>query len=304
MKKKKTTTHFSAHNAPEGGYSAGQQPTERIISIDSRQGPRGPTGPTGSGASFEPNVTHYFESTTSLESGDSLISDEELNAINKFYKDNPLLDGSAEKFFHEQRKHNLINNYQFDTNSPWIQTYSGLRFNPLNPNPDSILIQDIAHSLSMQCRFSGHIKHFYSVAQHSVLVSYLCDSADALWGLLHDATEAYLVDLPSPLKRSGFFDNFKSAEGILMNAVCKRFELPLVEPPSVKKADRQMLCTEQRDLLSVHRSDWKVEMTPLPFKIEALSQREAKDLFMKRFYELMGHEGAYEHYLHYEYNDK
>jgi uncharacterized protein len=299
MKKKKTPTHFSAHNAPEGGYPAGHQPTERIISIDSRQGP---IGPTGAATSLDPNVTRYFESTASLDSGDNLLSEEELNAINKFYKDNPLLDNKAKNFFNEQRMHDVINKYQFDPDSPWIQTYSGLRVTPLNPHPDSILIQDIAHSLSMQCRFSGHIKYFYSVAQHSVLVSYLCDSADALWGLLHDATEAYLVDLPSPLKRSGFFDNFKSAEGILMNAICKRFNLPLTEPVSVKKADRQMLYTEQRDLLPVHRSDWKVEMTPLPFKIEALSQKEAKDLFMKRFYELMGHEGAYEHYLNYECN--
>src|ERR1019366_9954250 len=81
-----------------------------------------------------------------------------------------------------------------------IRTYSGVRFKPLDPDP-AVGISDIAHALANQCRFGGHSSAFYSVAQHSVRVSEICAAEDALWGLLHDASEAYLVDVPAPLKQ-------------------------------------------------------------------------------------------------------
>ena len=185
----------------------------------------------------------------------------------------------------------------------WIQTYSGRRFNPTNPVVDAIVIQDIAHSLSMQCRFSGHVKKFYSVAQHCVNVSYICDSADALWGLMHDASEAYLVDIPSPLKRSGHFESYKQLESQMQKAICQRFGLSETEPPSVKVADIKLLATEARDLMSPLHSDWVQPCEPLPFKIEPLSQQDAKNLFMKRFFELTtgkDYLSHYDHYLRYE----
>lgn len=188
----------------------------------------------------------------------------------------------------------------YDKEAAWIQTYSGRRFNPTNPNPDAIVIQDIAHALSMQCRFTGHTKKFYSVAQHSVLVSYICDSGDALWGLLHDASEAYLVDVPRPLKRSGKFDSYLEFEAQMQEAICKRFGLPFKEPPSVKKADTQLLATEARDLMSPLHPDWIQRVDPLPFLIEAWDHQKAKDMFMKRFFELIGADSTqYEHYLKY-----
>lgn len=179
----------------------------------------------------------------------------------------------------------------------WIQTYSGRRFTPTKPHIDSIVIQDIAHALSMQCRFSGHIKKFYSVAQHSVLVSYLCNNEDALWGLLHDASEAYLVDVPMPLKRSGKFDAYLGFEANMQLAICKRFGLSEKEPPSVKVADKLMLATEARDLLGKARSDWKIDVQPVPFKIDPLDPQKAKDLFMKRFFELTNNSKEYQEYL-------
>src|ERR1039457_118422 len=90
---------------------------------------------------------------------------------------------------------------RMDSFDGFIGTFSGLRFWPLDPNPEKILIDDIAHALAHQCRFGGHASRFYSVAEHSVHVSRLCPPEDALWGLLHDASEAYLVDLPRPLKQ-------------------------------------------------------------------------------------------------------
>lgn len=191
----------------------------------------------------------------------------------------------------------------YDPNAAWIQTHSGRRFNPTQPNPDAIVIQDIAHALSMQCRFSGHCKEFYSVAQHSVLVSYICDHKDAMWGLLHDASEAYLVDVPRPLKRSGLINGYIEMEGRMQEAICRRFALPFAEPPSVKTADTQLLATEARDLMSPLHSDWQQPVDPLPFKIEPWDHNKAKDMFMKRFFELFAPGDSaklhYEHYLKY-----
>ncbi len=186
----------------------------------------------------------------------------------------------------------------YDPDAAWIQTYSGRRFNPTNPNPDAIVIQDIAHALSMQCRFTGHTKKFYSVAQHSVLVSHICNEEDALWGLMHDASEAYLIDVPRPLKRSGKFQAYLDFEAQMQEAICKRFGLPVQEPPSVKKADVKLLATEARDLMSPLHPDWVNRTTPLPFTIEAWSPQKAKDMFMQRFFELIGADPSnYEHYL-------
>lgn len=174
-------------------------------------------------------------------------------------------------------------NYEF-----WIQTFSGRRFNIFNPHIDSIVIQDIAHSLSRICRFNGHIKaDHYSVAQHSVLVSYICDIKDQFHGLLHDASEAYISDLGHPIKHSGLFENYIEVENNLQLAIYKRFGLKsLNEPDSVKMADKVLLATEAREFMSPIHPDWKFEYKPLPFKIEPLSPQEAEKLFMDRFNEL------------------
>lgn len=228
-----------------------------------------------------------------------LASQEELEALNKVYASNPVLrnEPPTAKCVWYQGEGKTTG---FDSEAAWIQTHSGRRFNPTKPNPEAIVIQDIAHSLSMQCRFSGHCKKFYSVAQHSVLVSYICDSKDALWGLLHDASEAYLVDVPRPVKRSGMIEGYLAMEKVMQAAVCKRFGLPVEEPWSVKKADTQLLSTEARDLMSPLHSDWQEIEPPLPFLIEAWGPDKAKDMFMKRFFELTGADAShYQHYLMY-----
>lgn len=223
-----------------------------------------------------------------------LATDAEMEAINKLYTENPVLRGERDPFQGEGISSG------FDPNEAWIQTHSGRRFNPTKPYPDAIVIQDIAHSLSMQCRFTGHCRKFYSVAQHSVLVSYICDSQDALWGLLHDASEAYLVDVPRPIKRSGKIQGYIEFEKAMQEAVCVRFGLSIFEPPSVKRADTMLLATEARDLMSPLHPDWVNMVEPLPFKIEAWDQQHAKDMFMKRFFELNNTPSGYEHYLKYK----
>src|ERR1039458_9214593 len=129
-----------------------------------------------------------------------------------------------------------------------IRTYSGLTFWPFNPHPTLIGIGDIAHALAHQCRFGGHARTFYSVAQHSVRVSQACASMDSLWGLLHDASEAYLVDVPAPLKKLPEFAAYRRAEKRLQTVIMERFGLPTEQPTSVTAADFRLLTIEVREL--------------------------------------------------------
>jgi hypothetical protein len=129
----------------------------------------------------------------------------------------------------------------------WIQTYSGAAFWPLDPWHNEVLIEDIAHALSMQCRYTGHTREFYSVAQHSVLVSTICDAQDAAWGLLHDASEAYLCDVSRPVKVQPELEPYRAAEQKVQAVIMERFGIEGAEPQSVKRADRAMLWIEYRD---------------------------------------------------------
>lgn len=223
---------------------------------------------------------------------DPILTPEQEAVIQQFYDSHPQF-----KQIDPEQPDYLTGSNNFFPEEAWIQTYSGKRFNPTKPYVDAIVIQDIAHSLSMQCRFSGHVRRFYSVAQHSVLVSYLCNFEDALWGLLHDASEAYLVDVPRPLKRSGKFDAYLEFEAEMQKAICKRFNLPEKEPHSVKRADQLLLATEARDLLGPLRSDWIQSIEPLPFKIDPMDPTSAKNAFMKRFFELTNTPESYVNYL-------
>lgn len=168
----------------------------------------------------------------------------------------------------------------------WIQTYTKKKFFPLDPIKEDICIKDIAHSLSNQCRFSGHVKDFYSVAQHCVYVSYL--SEDNLPGLLHDASEAYLVDIPKPLKDSGEFESYKKYELNLQKMIYEKYCNITWEPPSVKMADMIMLSTEASQLLDELHPEFILPTNPLEYKIEALPPKEAEKLFLNRFKELNG----------------
>ncbi len=169
--------------------------------------------------------------------------------------------------------------------TPAIMTVSGRFFEFLAPKPEQIEIEDIAHALSMTCRFGGHVKRFYSVAEHSTRVSQVCDPADALWGLLHDAAEAYLVDLPGPIKRTipGYCELEKRIQGAIMD----RFGLSRDESDSVRRADGRLLATEGRDLCAANWKFLNLPEKPLPLKITPVSQWEAKGWFLDRFAELL-----------------
>jgi hypothetical protein len=168
----------------------------------------------------------------------------------------------------------------------FIGTFSGLRFWPLDPDPAKILIDDIAHALAHQCRFGGHASKFYSVAEHSVHVSRHCLPEHALWGLLHDASEAYLVDLPRPLKLLPEFAAYREAERRLQRAVSVRFGLAPEQPASVTAADDKMLWIEAHSLLGSMPVEVIRDTRP-PFEItDPLLPVEAERLFLSRFKEL------------------
>jgi 5'-deoxynucleotidase YfbR-like HD superfamily hydrolase len=179
--------------------------------------------------------------------------------------------------------------------SPFIETYSGLTFAPLKPIFADIRIADIAHALANQGRFSGHTRFRYSVGQHSVLVSELLEVLGhphpvQLWGLLHDASEAYLVDLPTPLKRHPVFGRiYRAAEKRVQRAVCVRFGLPVREPAAVTEADRVLLATEVRDQMHGKRPYWKkITAKPMPDRIRPWMSGVVEYEFLRRFKELGG----------------
>lgn len=166
-----------------------------------------------------------------------------------------------------------------------IVTYTGKIINPLTPDPDSIDIVDIWHSLSNQCRFTGHVKEFYSVAQHSVMASWLVPEEDALAALLHDASEAYLADIARPVKHGlGFGETYREVEANLQAVILTKYGLNPVLPKSVHWADDMLLRSEQRDLmpdlLRIPGDDY------LDFTIEPWTPGRAEDTFADRWREL------------------
>ena len=169
----------------------------------------------------------------------------------------------------------------------WIQTFSGIRFWPLDPDPDDIRIEDIAHSLASQCRFGGHCREFYSVGQHSVIVSQCCLPADALWGLLHDASEAYLTDIPRPLKRLPAMTAYRDAELHLQRIIAVHFGLGMDQPASVTEADDRMLVLELQSELMAGAPP--LVSQPIESRIQFCDRwppGQAEARFLARFHEL------------------
>lgn len=128
-----------------------------------------------------------------------------------------------------------------------IRTFTGVYVNILSPTAEMIRIEDIAHALSMQPRFGGHLPVFYSVAQHSIAVSGIVGRDDKLAALLHDASEAYLMDIPSPIKKH--LSNYHEIEERFMKLISAKFgfEYPLND--AVKAADKELLELEWSQLM-------------------------------------------------------
>jgi hypothetical protein len=171
---------------------------------------------------------------------------------------------------------------------PWIQTYTGKSFNIYYPTADMVCIEDIAHALSLQCRFTGHCLDFYSVAQHSVLASYQAPTPDVLTALLHDCAEAYLGDVASPLKRGGAWAGYRHLEDNLLSFLASILGFTYPFSPAVHTVDMRMLATERRDVMRWVPQSWGVVDDYVPFRetIRPWCCEESKSRFLARYYEL------------------
>jgi uncharacterized protein len=175
---------------------------------------------------------------------------------------------------------------------PYLQTVSGRWVNPFDPDPEQLDAGDIARALANQCRFGGHCRTFYSIAQHSVIVSELVeqrggDAQDAFAALMHDAAEAYLGDMPHPIKhRSPLGAAFREAEHHLEQAIRDRFAIR-ADVPEIKRADRALLATERR-AFSAESWPWpELEgVEPLDLELTAWPPDEAARAFAQRYAEL------------------
>ena len=173
-----------------------------------------------------------------------------------------------------------------------IQTYHGHIIDYQNPSPKQIDIRDIARNLSFENRFLGQVWEPYSVAQHCALGAELFiaqgDSELALQFLLHDAAEAYLKDIPTPLKRL-LGDAYKNIERKFELAIIEKFEVEDFNNPTIKAMDLAMLAAERHQLLPQSKIKWPQldGVTPAQVKIQPLG-RQCEYFYLSVYKKLRG----------------
>jgi uncharacterized protein len=176
----------------------------------------------------------------------------------------------------------------------WFTTFTGLKFYPLDPRPEEIRIADIAHALSMLCRYGGHCREFYSVAQHSL---HVCEWVQenfpglrelALQALIHDASEAYIGDMVRPLKLS--MPAYRQVESRLEKVVYEALRVPAPDTSAkdaIKFADNTLLMTERRDFVNAGDQVWSTPHEPWAKRLYGLSPSIARAKFLHAFGELI-----------------
>lgn len=163
----------------------------------------------------------------------------------------------------------------------WMQTFTGRQFWPLDPRPEEVDILDIAAHLSKICRYNGACDWHYSVAQHSIYVSYQLAPEHALAGLLHDATEAYCCDIHRPLKRG--LTGYAEIERDVWLAIAARFGLPVDLPEEVHAADDAVLLAEKAQIMRPSPAPWDVPGTPAPIRVSRWTDDQAREAFLARY---------------------
>jgi len=156
-----------------------------------------------------------------------------------------------------------------------IRTNSGLFINVFETDPDTIIIEDVAHALAHMPRFGAHLDEFYSVAQHSVYCFNLAIMHGLEYGLaalLHDASEAYILDMPTPIKRH--LPDYQAVEHKLMMAIAKKFGFEFPLNPVIKEVDKEALDYEYKNMVNEDTKGLDpnfVIMTPKEAKAEFLA---------------------------------
>lgn len=164
----------------------------------------------------------------------------------------------------------------------WITTYTGKQFHFLDPQPEEIDIVDIAHALSLTCRFGGQCKEFYSVAEHCIRVAEITPQEYKLPALLHDAEEAYMLDLPRPIKYN-MPEEWWRIKTRIVHAIFDTLKIPKIGGSPIKEADNILLATEARDLMA-NTKDWAPLPKPLEETIKPFASSEfVEELFLLRF---------------------
>jgi 5'-deoxynucleotidase YfbR-like HD superfamily hydrolase len=168
---------------------------------------------------------------------------------------------------------------------PWMQTFTGRAFYVLDPRPEDIELEDIAHGLAFECRYNGQCHEFWSVAQHSICVAREARRLAAghatrgdrlfLLALLHDADEAYVKDIPRPLKVA--LPGYREIAEKVRHAINVRFQLlPMLEAcrdllPIIKRADLAVLRSERDALMAPPPQPWDIDealVEPAQVRIE------------------------------------
>lgn len=166
----------------------------------------------------------------------------------------------------------------------WMQTFRGQKFWPTDPVADEIHISDIAAALSKMCRYGGHCLQFYSVAEHAVLCAEAIAEPHKLDALLHDASEAYIVDVPRPIKPSliGYYD----IESRIMEQVSKKFGTAWPLPDAVKRVDNAILRDERQQNMAgmdVISSVWGDVLPALGVTLQFWAPPVAEMKFLQAF---------------------
>lgn len=170
----------------------------------------------------------------------------------------------------------------------WLQTFTGRQFFLFDPRAEDVCIEDIAHALSLLCRYAGHCRSFYSVAEHSLLVESAMKTNDVrmrLGALLHDAAEAYLVDVPRPLKRHLL--PYGEIELNVEVAIADKFDLYWpIKQPAIAALDNRILLDERAQIMTPTSHDWNIDGRPIGVEIKGHHPQLAESLFLRRFNEL------------------
>lgn len=167
----------------------------------------------------------------------------------------------------------------------WLYTNTGKHFYPFDPRAEDIDILDIAHHLAHICRYTGAVDQHYSVAQHCVHVSKLVLPEFALWGLLHDAPEAYVNDLARPYKRG--IPIVKEIEDCIMQVICEKYGLCWPMPEDVHHVDKNIVHDEAKRLFR-NAPEWIGQYRSFGLHITPWPAPVAKNMFLRRFEEITG----------------
>lgn len=162
----------------------------------------------------------------------------------------------------------------------WMTTYTGIKLNPLNLHPDDIVIEDIAHHLSLLCRYNGACKFLYTVGQHCVFGVDYVSQGNELAYLLHDASEAYLSDMVKGVKDQ--LEVFRIIEDRLQGIIYKKFNVEPFDHAEVKRVDYAIMNTEAHAIMS-NLDGWLFPEPPLDIEIKYWVPMHTEEKFLQLY---------------------